>query len=85
MDWTPTGVADLLPSDFAQVIGAGRAISEFLLLGAGPVAALPPRAVRDAVEGAGLGLEFMSTEAAARLYNVLVSEGRRFAAALIAV
>jgi uncharacterized protein len=34
---------------------------------------------------AGIGLEFMDTPAAARLYNVLVSEGRRLAAALIAV
>ena len=33
----------------------------------------------------GVGLEFMSTEAAARTYNVLASEGRRLAAALIAV
>jgi uncharacterized protein len=30
-------------------------------------------------------LEFMSTEAAARTYGVLVTEGRRVAAALIAV
>ena len=33
----------------------------------------------------GSGLEFMDTPAAARLYNVLTPEGRRVAAALIAV
>ena len=41
--------------------------------------------VKDALKAAGVGLEFMSTEAAARTYNVLASEGRRLAAALIAV
>jgi uncharacterized protein len=47
--------------------------------------ALPPRAVREALGRAGLGLEFMDTPAAARLYNVLTAEGRRLAAALIAI
>jgi uncharacterized protein len=32
-----------------------------------------------------MGLEFMDTPSAAKLYNVLTSEGRRVAAALIAV
>jgi uncharacterized protein len=41
--------------------------------------------VREAIELAGLGLEFMASEAAARLHNVLASEGRRFATALIVV
>jgi uncharacterized protein len=47
--------------------------------------ALPPREVRQAFLTAGLGLEFLDTPAAARLYNLLTSEGRRVAAALIAV
>jgi uncharacterized protein len=47
--------------------------------------ALPPRDVREALQLAGIGLEFMDTPAAAKLYNVLTSEGRRLAAALIAV
>jgi uncharacterized protein len=47
--------------------------------------ALPPREVRQAFLAAGLGLEFLDTPAAARLYNLLTSEGRRVAAALIAV
>jgi uncharacterized protein len=41
--------------------------------------------VREAAHDAGLGLEFMASDAAARLHNVLASEGRRFATALIAV
>ena len=45
----------------------------------------PTCAFSMSVNAAGVGLEFMSTEAAARTYNVLASEGRRMAAALIAV
>lgn len=83
-DWSVAALADLEPGSFAEVIAAGGAV-EFVLLGTGLVNALPPRPVRDALKAAGLGLEFMSTEAAARTYNVLASEGRRLAAALIAV
>jgi uncharacterized protein len=82
--WAATALADLTPDDFAEVFAAGGAV-EFVLLGVGLVNALPPRPVRDALKAAGVGLEFMSTEAAARTYNVLASEGRRLAAALIAV
>jgi uncharacterized protein len=83
-DWAATALADLTPESFAEVFAAGGAV-EFVLLGTGLVNALPPRTVRDALKAAGIGLEFMSTEAAARTYNVLASEGRRMAAALIAV
>jgi uncharacterized protein len=83
-DWPVKALADLKPEDFAEVLAAGAAV-EFILLGTGLVNALPPRPVRDALKAAGVGLEFMSTEAAARTYNVLASEGRRMAAALIAV
>jgi uncharacterized protein len=83
-DWTATRLADLTPEDFAPVFAVSGAV-EFVLLGTGLVNALPPRPVRDALKAAGVGLEFMSTEAAARTYNVLASEGRRLAAALIAV
>jgi len=83
-DWAATALGDLTPEAFAPVFAAGGAV-EFILLGTGLVNALPPRPVRDAIKAAGLGLEFMSTEAAARTYNVLASEGRRLAAALIAV
>jgi uncharacterized protein len=82
--WPATALASLTPADFADVFAAGGAV-EFVLLGVGLVNALPPREVRDALKLAGVGLEFMSTEAAARTYNVLASEGRRLAAALIAV
>ncbi len=82
--WRPTSLAEVSVEDFAPVIAAGSAVSEFVLLGTGTTQMLPPRDIRDALRAAGLGLEFMSTEAAARTYGVLMSEGRRIAVALIA-
>jgi uncharacterized protein len=81
--WRPLSMADLTPEDFAAVIAAGVAVSEFVLLGTGAVQAPPPREVRIALQQAGLGLEFMSTPNATRTYGFLVSEGRRPATALI--
>jgi uncharacterized protein len=83
--WRPTSLSDVTVKDFAAVIEAGPSVSEFVLLGAGATQMLPSREIRDALRSAGLGLEFMSTEAAARTYGVLVTEGRRVAVALIAV
>lgn len=83
-DWAVSALSELTPESFAEVFSAQGTV-EFVLLGTGLVNALPPRPVRDALKAAGVGLEFMSSEAAARTYNVLASEGRRLAAALIAV
>ncbi len=83
--WPVTALVELTPESLEPVLAAGRAEVEFLLLGVGPRNATPPRPVREALQRAGLGLEFMDTPTAARLYNVLTAEGRRVAAALIAV
>jgi len=82
--WAATSLAALTLDDFAEVL-ADRGAVEFVLLGTGLTQGLPPRVLRDGLKAAGIGLEFMSTEAAARTYNVVASEGRRVAAALIAV
>jgi uncharacterized protein len=84
-DWRPTALAELDDADFEAVIAAPPGAVEFVLLGTGPTAALPARAIREALRAAGLGLEFMATEAAARTHNVLASQGRLFATALIAI
>ena len=84
-DWRPASLADLKLQDLQPVIAAPAGTVEFVLLGTGLAQALPPRAVRDALQLAGLGLEFLATDAAARLHNVLASEGRLFATALIAI
>ena len=83
--WAVESLADLSLAALGPVLNAGRAEVEFVLLGTGLRNAMPPRDVRDGLRAAGIGLEFMDTPAAARLYNVLTAEGRRVAAALIAV
>ena len=83
--WPVQTLAEATPESLAPVFEAGRAGAEFLLLGVGAANAMPDRALREALRAAGLGLEFMDTPQAARLYNVLTSEGRQLATALIAV
>jgi uncharacterized protein len=83
--WPVASFEQLTVESLAPVFAAGRAEVEFLLLGVGARNAQPPRAIREALLAAGMGLEFMDTVAAAKLYNVLTSEGRRLALALIAV
>ena len=83
--WRVAALAELAPDAFAPVLAEGAAAVEFVLLGTGATTAPPPRAVREALKAAGLGLEIMDTPAACRLYNVLAQDGRRVAAALIAV
>jgi uncharacterized protein len=82
--WAATSLETLKPEDLQPIMARAGEV-EFVLLGTGAVQALPPRPIRDALQTAGIGLEFMDTPAAARLYNVLASEGRRVAAALIAI
>jgi uncharacterized protein len=83
--WPVRALAELEPSHFDAVLALGPREVEFVLLGIGPRPAPPPAAVRQALQAAGIGLEAMDTAAAARLYNVLAAEGRRLAAALIAI
>ncbi|WP_309645047.1 Mth938-like domain-containing protein [Phenylobacterium sp.] len=83
--WPVRSLAELTPDSFGDVLAAGRAEVEFVLLGVGAVNALPPKPVREALQKAGIGLEFMDTPTAARLYNVLTAEGRKLACALIAI
>ncbi len=83
--WPVKTLADLTPGSLAEVLEAGPREVEFVLLGLGPVNALPPKALREALAKAGIGLEFMDTPTAARMYNVLTAEGRRLACALIAI
>lgn len=71
-------------SDTAALAALGG-VADLLLLGMGTEIARPPAALLDAVEALGLRVEPMPSPAAARSYNVLLSEGRRIAAALVPV
>ncbi len=58
---------------------------DVLFLGMGADVGHPPTEARETLKSAGLAFEAMATPAACRTYNVLLSEGRRVAAALLAV
>jgi uncharacterized protein len=58
---------------------------DVLFVGTGAEIAHLPEDFRTTLEEAGLGVEVMASPAACRTYNVLLSEGRRIAAALLPV
>lgn len=58
---------------------------DVLFVGTGPEIAHLPADLRRTLEEAGLAAEPMSSPAACRTYNVLLSEGRRVALALLPV
>ncbi len=58
---------------------------DVLLIGMGAEIAPLPREVCEMLENQGIGADIMATPAACRTYNVLLSEGRRIAVALIAM
>ena len=58
---------------------------DVVFIGTGGDIAYVPEELRRRLEEAGLGVEAMNSPAAARTYNVLLSEGRRVAAALLPV
>jgi uncharacterized protein len=80
----PSGVYDWDRRDFAPVF-IERDRIEFLLLGTGKKMLRPEPSVRETFASHGLALDFMNTGSAVRTWNVLLAEGRRVAAALIAV
>jgi uncharacterized protein len=57
---------------------------DVIFIGTGPEVAYLPEDFRTVLETAGLGVESMSSPAAARTYNVLLSESRRVAVAMFA-
>ena len=83
--WAVSSPAGLTFESLAPVLDAPRAEVELLVLGMGAHNALPSKAIREGLLAAGIGLEFLDTPGAAKLYNLLTSEGRRVAAALIAI
>ncbi len=83
--WPVRNFAELTVDAFAPVLAAGLQTVEFVLLGTGLKLAPAPKPIRDALRAAGLGLEVMNSPEACRLYNLMAEDGRRVAAALIAV
>jgi uncharacterized protein len=84
LPWAVTEFTDIGIDGFKPVLSATPPI-DVLLLGCGPAMSMPPRELREALRERGVVLEPMDTGAACRTFNVLLTEGRRAAAALIAL
>ena len=82
--WHGPAIADITMDDLAAVTGAEPPV-DVLLIGCGARMARLPRSLREELRRAGIGADAMDTGAACRTFNVLLSEGRRVAAALIAL
>lgn len=70
--------------DIQSLLDLGTDV-DVVFLGTGSEIAPPPKAMREALEAVGIGLEVMNSPAACRTYNICLSEGRRVAAALLPV
>lgn len=81
----PSGVTQWGGFDDTATILAAKADIDVLFVGTGAEIAHPPAAFRETLEDAGIGVETMASPAACRTYNVLLSEGRRVAVALLPV
>ncbi len=82
--WPPRTPAEIDEASLARVF-AEKAGIDFLLIGSGRDPVLLADPVRRRLRKEGLSFDAMPTRAAASTYNVLFAEGRRVAAALIAV
>ena len=84
--WPVADIASLKLDGLTAVAEAARAGTiDLLLIGCGARMAPIPAPLRRALRDVGVVVEPMDTGAACRTYNVLMAEGRRVAAALIAI
>src|SRR5690606_33995472 len=82
------GLEDSTPDPMAFLDGNAQAerpadAPEVVLIGTGLKQHLLPHNVTQPLLSLGIGIEAMSTQAAARTYNILMSEGRRVVVALL--
>ncbi|MET0171473.1 hypothetical protein HRR99_08490 [Agrobacterium vaccinii] len=82
--WSVDDPAKLSVEDFSRIIAQAGDI-EVLLVGMGDTMRVLPKELKQALRDAGIAADPMSTGAAVRTYNIMLSEARAVAAALIAV
>lgn len=82
VEWMVSRAEDLSLASLAP-LRQMRPPPELLVLGCGPRSIFVPPALRAELKQAGLALEVVDTGSACRIYNVLLAEGRRVAAALL--
>jgi len=80
LDWKVNGFDGLDATAFSALAGLPV---EIVVLGTGASLRFPDASYSRILRAAGIGLEVMDTCAACRTYNILLSEDRRVAAALL--
>ena len=82
--WTGGDVVAITPDSLEPLRNAEPPV-ELLLIGCGRSITFVPAALRQALRDWGIVIDAMDTGAACRTYNVLLTEERRVAAALIPI
>ena len=82
--WNVSNAGEITTESLSALSSAAREI-DVLLIGTGASMAYLEPEIRAALKAMGIVAEAMDTGAASRTFNVLISEDRRAAAALIAV
>lgn len=82
--WTVAEARDLSPDSLAPFLARASDL-DFVILGTGRDPWPLPDGLRQPFRDARLSLDAMTTGAAVRTYNVMVGEGRRIGAGLVAV
>jgi uncharacterized protein len=78
--WAPGGFAGLAEADFAALVPLG---ADIILIGTGARQRFPKPALLRPLIDARIGFEVMDLAAACRTYNILASESRAVALALL--
>jgi uncharacterized protein len=81
--WPPQDVGELSEAAFEQIFAHADSV-DLLLIGTGRAAWTMPPALRARFRERSISVEITSTSSAVSTYNILLGEGRRVAAALIA-
>ena len=84
LGWRPTDVTAITPEDLEPLRDSGEPI-EIFILGGGKTMRFPSPAIRGMLNDICRSVDVMSTSSAITTYNILLGEGRRVAAGLIAV
>jgi NADH dehydrogenase [ubiquinone] 1 alpha subcomplex assembly factor 3 len=78
--WGPERLSELTTDDLSWAL---ENPPEVLVIGTGRQTVFPDPSVMEMLSNAQIGYEFMDSRAAARTYNILVSEGRDVSAAML--
>jgi uncharacterized protein len=81
---SPVAVHELDAGSLALLLNEPRGAVDLLVLGTGQSLIVPPRVLRELLRTAGIGVDPMATGHAVSTYNILLAEGRKVAAVLLA-